>query len=128
MQVDILPINAANNGGTVTAAISTAATLTLTAPGAGLFIYLTHLEITMFAGAALTAAATPVLVTTTNLTGSPVFSMNAAAMAQGTVEERIYPFGWPGIKATAAATAVTIVAPLTTSVIWRITAFYYVAP
>ena len=127
MQTEIIPQYPVSNGGTVTAAISTAATLTLAAPGTGVFIYLHHLEITMFAGAVLTAAATPVLVTSTALPGGPVWSMSASAMAQGTIENRFYDFGWPGIKATTANTAVTIVAPLVTSVIWRINAFYSIS-
>ena len=83
MQVEIVPQQPFTNGGTATAAISTGVTLTLAAPGAALFQYLSTLEITMFAGAALTAAATPTLVTTTNLPGSPVFSFSIPAMAQG---------------------------------------------
>ena len=111
----------------VTAAISTAATLTLPAAPAGQFIYLVALEITLFAGAVLTAAATPVLITTTGITGTPTFSLNASAMAQGTVEERIFQFG-VGLKGSAAATAMTFVAPLTTNVIWRMNGFYFVGP
>lgn len=113
---------------TTTAAVSTAATLTLPAPGAGLRQYITYMRVTRFAGAVLTAAAAPVIVTTTNLPGSLAFSVEADAAAQGTratvVTEN---FSFP-LAASAQNTAVTIVAPLTTGVIWRLTAGYYVAP
>jgi hypothetical protein len=113
--------------GTVTAAISIAATLTLASPGAGLRHYITYLSIDRFAGAVLTAAAAPVVVTTTNLPGTLAFSFPAEAAAQGTIDRWREDFAYP-LAASAQATATTIVAPLTTGVIWRITAGYYVAP
>jgi len=112
---------------TATAAISVAATLTLPAPGAGLRQYLSSLVIGRFAGAVLTAAATPVVVTTTNLPGALAFSVPADAAAQGTIDRYREEFALP-LAASAQNTAVTIVAPLTTGVIWRLTATYYVAP
>jgi hypothetical protein len=112
---------------TVTAAIGVAATLTLPAPGVGLRQYLTYLRITKFAGALLVAAATPVLVTTTNIPGTPVFSLPADAALQGTTYSYQEDFAYP-LMSTAQNTAMTIVAPLTASVIWRITAGYFVAP
>lgn len=113
--------------GTVTAAIGVAATLTLASPGAGLRHYLTYLSINRFAGALLSAAATPVLVTTTNIPGTLVFSMPADAAAQGTIYPWREDFAYP-LAVSAQSTATTIVAPATTGVIWRITAGYYVAP
>lgn len=112
--------------GTVTAAIGIAATMTLASPGAGLRHYLTYLTINRFAGAALTPAATPVLVTTTNLLGA-VFSLPADAAVQGTIYSLREDFAYP-LAGSALATATTIVAPATTGVIWRITAGFYVAP
>ena len=112
---------------TVTAAVGVAATLTLPAPGVGLRQYLTYLRITKFAGAVLTAAAAPVLVTTANIPGTPVFSLPADAAALGTVYSYQEDFAYP-LMGTAQNTAMTIVAPLTAGVIWRITAGYYVAP
>jgi hypothetical protein len=113
--------------GTVTAAADVAATLTLAAPGVGLRQYLTYLRITKFAAALLTPAATPILVTTTNLPGTPVFSLPADAATQGTVFAYQEDFAYP-LMASAQNTALTVVAPLTTGVIWRITAGYFVAP
>jgi hypothetical protein len=109
---------------TVTAAINIAATLTLPAAGAGLFHYITGLVIQRYAGAALTGAATPVLVTSTNITGSPVWSIDTAGAIGTSFIHRENYAGNP-LKSTAANTATTIVAPVYTSAIWRITATYY---
>lgn len=111
---------------TATGAAAAAVTLTLPAPGVGLYHYLTRLIIQRFATALLTAAATPVLVTTTNLPGARVFSFPADAAAQGSKAEEIVSSSQP-LKSVAANTATTIVCPVTTAVIWRVTADYYVA-
>lgn len=112
---------------TAVGAAAAAVTLTLPAPGAGLRQYLTYLSINRFAAAVLTAAATPVTVTTTNLPGTLAFSFAADAAALGTIDRWREDFAYP-IAASAQNTAVTIVAPVTTGVIWRVTAGYYVAP
>lgn len=123
----------AKNGGitpilaTATGAAAAAVTLTIASPATGLRHYLTYLRITKFAAAVLTAAATPVLVTTTNLPGTLVFSMPADAALQGTVYSYQEDFAFP-LMGVAQATATTIVCPATTGVIWRVTAGYYVAP
>jgi hypothetical protein len=113
--------------GTITAASGAIATLSLASPGAGLRHYITYIAINRFAAAALTAAASPVLVTTTNLPGTLVFSIPADAAAQGTIHTIREDFAYP-IAANAQATATTIVGPATTGVIWRITAGFFVAP
>lgn len=113
--------------GTITAAAGAIATLTLASPGAGLRHYITYISIDRFAAALLTAAATPVLVTTTNLPTSLVFSLPADAAAQGTIYPLREAFAYP-IAAAAQNTATTIVGPATPNVIWRITAGFYVAP
>lgn len=123
----------ARNGGvtpllvTNTGAAAAAVTLTLPAPGLGLRQYLTYLSVNRFAAALLTAAATPVLVTTTNLPGTLVLSVPAEAAAQGTLFPWREDFAYP-LMATAQNAAVTIVAPVATGVIWRLTAGYFVAP
>ena len=116
-----------SNAATITAALSTAATLTLASPGAGLRHYITGLRIERHAAATLVAGATPVLVTTTNLPGPLAFSIPVEAAAQGSVYEKVLD-PVRAIMATAQNTATTIVAPLTTNVIWRISATFYVAP
>jgi hypothetical protein len=112
---------------TATGAAAAAVTLSLTTPGTGLRHYLTYLRIMRFASTLLTAGATPVLVTTTNIPGSLVFSMPADAAAQGTIFAYQEDFNYP-IAASAQGATTTVVAPATTGVIWRITAGYYVAP
>ena len=112
---------------TVTAAAGVAATLTIAAPGAGLRQYLTYLRIVRSASVALVAGAAPTIVTTTNLPGSLAFTFGADASPQGTDKYIQEDFAYP-LAASAQNTAVTIVCPLTTSVIWRVTAGYYVAP
>jgi hypothetical protein len=112
---------------TATGAAAAAVTLTLTAPGAGLRHYLSYLVVERHASALLTAGATPVLVTTTNIPTSLVFSFPADAAAQGTVHEKKRDF--PDPLATAAQnTNTTIVCPVTTGVIWRVEVGFYVAP
>lgn len=113
--------------GTVTAASGAAATLTLASPGAGLRHYLTYLSINRYAAAVLTASATPVIVTTTNLPGSLAFTVPADAAALGTIDRWREDFAFP-IAASAQGTATTIVCPIATGVIWRVTAGFYVAP
>ena len=112
---------------TNTGASGAAVTLTLPAPPAGFVQYVTHLKVTKFAAALLTAAATPVVVTSTNLPGSPAWSFSAGADLQGTTDEQTIEPATP-MRATAAGTAVTIVCPGTTSVIWRATAMYFNSP
>ena len=108
----------------VTAAASTALTATLPAAAAGLFHYITSIEIQRYASAALTGAAAPVVVTTTNLPGTLAWTFDTAA-AIGTSQIQAFALASP-IKSSAAATATTFVAPLFTGAIWRITITYYI--
>ena len=109
----------------VTATGAAAAAVTATIPAvAGLRHYLTRISVLKFNAATLTAAATPVVVTTTNLPGTPALSFPADAAAQGTVSEQFLDFGAHGIAVTAVNTNTTIVCPATTNVIWRINATY----
>lgn len=108
-----------------TGAAGAAVTLTIPAAGVGLYNYLTGLSILKFNTALLTAAAAPVVVTTTGIIGTPSFSFNADAAAQGTSQEQQVPITKP-IKGTATNTTMTIVCPATTSVIWRVNASFYI--
>lgn len=116
-------------GDTATAvgAAGAAVTLTIASPGAGLRHYLTYLSINRFASAALTSGAAPVTVTTTNLPTSLAFSFAADAAAAGSIDRWREDFSFP-FASSAQNTATTIVAPATPSVIWRVTAGFYVAP
>ncbi len=110
---------------TATAAAGVASTLTLPAPGAGLRQYLSFIRIERHASSLLIALTTPTIITTTNLPTSLAFSIPAEAAVQGSVYEKIIDYP-KSLAATAQNTAVTIVAPVATGVIWRLTAGYFV--
>lgn len=93
---------------TATAAANTAATATLPAAGVGLFHYITHIDITRNATAALAGGAT-IIHTTTNLPGSPAWSVGNNMVAGGTERDVWIDFAQP-LKSTAANTATTVVA------------------
>lgn len=109
---------------TVTAAAAAAATLTLPAPGAGLYQHITSLLIERHTAAAITGGVTPIVVTSTNLPGSLAWSFSPNAAAAGDMVDFQSEPNQP-LRASTANTAVTIVMPATTSVIWRATAFWY---
>jgi hypothetical protein len=111
---------------TNTGAAAAAVTLTLAAPGAGLRHYLTYLAISRFATAALTAAAAPVLVTTTNIPTGFVLNFPADAALQGSIDRYREDFTYP-LATAAQNTATTFVCPATPNVIWRATAGFYLA-
>lgn len=113
---------------TTLGAVGGATTLTLPTPGAGLRHYLTYLSINRYVSAGpLTASATPLAVTTTNLPGALAFTFEADAAVTGTISRWREDFSYP-LVASAQNTATTIVCPATVGVIWRVTAGYYVAP
>lgn len=94
---------------TVTAAANTAATITLPAAGAGMFHYITYLNCTRNATAALAGTAT-LIITSTNLPGSPAWSVGNAMAAGGTqVDVDMRPTA--PLKSLVANTATTIVMP-----------------
>lgn len=115
-------------GSTVTAAANAGATLTLVAPPAGLYIYVTHIDITRNATAALAGTAT-LVITSTNLpsSGGLTWSVGNAMIAGGTQRDVDIDFGVP-LKASNAGTAATIVMPVPgAAVLWRANATYYYA-
>jgi hypothetical protein len=108
---------------TVTGAVS--ATITVTLPAVtGLRHYVDFIKVTRSATAALTPSATPVVVTTTNLPGSPAFTFGSDAGGVGLDIEREIGYGSSGGAAAGISTATTVVAPSYTGVIWRITVAY----
>jgi hypothetical protein len=108
---------------TVTAATGVAATATLPAV-TGLRHIVDFIRVTRSATAVLTASATPVTVTTTNLPGGPIMTFGADAAAQGADKIDELNFGSTGLAATALGTATTVVCPATTGVIWRVNVAY----
>ena len=85
--------------------------------------YITFIEITAYSTAARTGGATPVVVTTTNLPGTPAYTFATAAAIGATDRYMVTPA--TAIVSSTANTATTIVCPLTTGVIWRVNVHYY---
>jgi len=111
---------------TATGAAAAVVNLSTPTPGAGLFIYLTWIHIAMYAAAALTGGATPVVAACAGFPAgnTPSFTFPTAA-AIGT--EFVQEYQGPPIKAGAAAQGVTVGGPATTGVIWRINLAYFIA-
>jgi hypothetical protein len=110
---------------TATAAANTAATATLPAAGAGMFHYITSINITRNATAALAGTAT-IIHTTTNLPGSPAWSVGNAMAAGGTQIDVDYAPTTP-LKSSVANTATTVVAAAGgAAVLGRVNVSYYV--
>lgn len=109
---------------TGTAAVNTGLTITLPAV-AGRFHYITHIEINKFYSV-IGVAGAPVVVTTTNLQGSPAFTFDQSAAGAGTMSSKQIAPVTP-IRSAVMNTATTIVAPVQLQTIWRITVWYYVA-
>jgi hypothetical protein len=110
---------------TATAAANTAATATLPAAGAGMFHYITHINIVRNATAALAGTAT-IIHTSTNLPGNPAWSVGNAMAAGGTQEDVNYTPTTP-LKSSVANTATTVVAAAAgLAVLGRVNVSYYV--
>lgn len=108
---------------TNTGAASAAVTATLPAV-AGLRHVIDFIQVVRSATAALTVAAAPVLVTTTNLPGSPAMTFGSDAAGIGIDKEVKLDFGATGLAAAALGTATTVVCPVYTGVIWRVYVSY----
>jgi hypothetical protein len=109
---------------TNTAGVSGGLTLTLPAV-AGLRHYIDEVSIVRSATAALATSATPVLVTSTNLPGSPVLTFGSDAGGIGVDVEKRLPCGQGGLAASVLGTATTLVMPAWTGVIWRANVAYH---
>jgi spore coat protein U-like protein len=91
---------------------------------AGLRHYIDRIDINRTATAALTASATPVLVTTTNLPGSLTLTFGADAGGVGVDKMQTLDFGSSGLSASAASSSSSIVCPAYAGVIWRVNVIY----
>jgi hypothetical protein len=110
---------------TATAAANAAATASLPAAGAGLYHYITHIDITRNATAILAGGAT-LIHTTTNLPGSPAWSVGNNMVAGGTEKDVSIDFAQP-LKSLAANTATTVVAAAAgLAVLGRVNVGYFV--
>lgn len=113
-------------GVTVTSTGGTGATLTLPAPGVGMYQYIDWVKFEMFAVALVTAGSSPISVPSTNLPGNMVHSFRNDAMPQGTLTEKLIMGNMP-IRASTANTAVTFTCPATTNILWRAMASYRIS-
>lgn len=109
----------------VSATAAAGVAITLTLPGvAGMFHYITHIDLSRATNVA-EAAAAPLVITTSNLPGSPAWTVGAAIPLGGQTADVRADFMNP-LKSLAAGTATTIIAPDPgTSAIWRLNAGYY---
>jgi hypothetical protein len=99
-----------------------AVTLTLPAPGPGLFHYVSRLQVQRAVSAGpLTPAASPLIVSTSNLVGSRTLRLPANADPTGTIAEQIVAGSKP-IRAVNANTVTTVICPATTGVQWIVNA------
>ncbi len=108
---------------TATGAASAAVTATMPAV-AGLRHIIDFIQVTRSATAALTAAAAPVVVTTTGLPGSPALTFGSDVAGIGIDKEVRLDFGSTGLATSTLNTATTVVCPVYTGVIWRINVGY----
>ena len=111
----------------VTAAVNTALTATLPAPAAGLFHYITSVQLVKVYNVLGVAAGAGVVVTSTNLPGTPNWTTEQAAGAIGTAPLVINYQPTTPLKASAAAVATTFVAPAQLQTIWRWNVSYFTA-
>jgi hypothetical protein len=110
---------------TVTAAAASGATISLPTGGPGLFHYITNIHIQRNATAALAGTAT-LVITSTNLPGTPAWSVGNAMIAGGTQLDLNYTPTTP-LKSLVANTATTIVMPAPgAAVLWRGNCTYYI--
>lgn len=114
---------------TGTAAVNTALTATLPAAGAGLFHYILSIKVTKLYSVVGVASGAGVIVTSTNLSGSPAWTTEQLASAAGTAVQVVSEVasGLP-MKSSVANTATTIVCPAQLQTIWRINIAYYTGP
>ena len=111
---------------TATAASAAAATASLPAAGAGLFHYITAIDMQLYATGARTGAAAPVIVTSTNLPGSPAWNFPTAG-AIGAIDRYDVLLLTP-LKSSVANTISTIAAPIATAGLWRLNVGYFTGP
>lgn len=108
---------------TATGAASAAVTATLPAV-AGLRHYIDRISVLRSMTIAQTATATPTIVTTTNLSGTPALTFGTDGAAVGQDKEVVLDFGGAGMAASVVNTATTVVCPVLTNAIWRVNVAY----
>jgi hypothetical protein len=111
---------------TATAAVNTAVTATLPAAGAGLYHYITKVQLVKLYAVVGVAAGAGVIVTTTNLPGSPAWTTEQNASPAGAAPIVVDWDPSAPLKSSVANTNTTFVAPLQLQTIWRWNVSYYV--
>lgn len=112
---------------TATAAVNTALTTTLPAPGAGLFHYITSIQVVKLYSVIGVAAGAGVIITSTNLPGNPAWTTEQLASAAGTATKVLDYQPTTPLKSSVANTATTIVCPQQLQTIWRVNISYFTA-
>lgn len=112
---------------TATAAVNTASTCSLPAPGVGLFNYVTSVQLVKLYAVIGVASGAGVVVTSTNLPGTPTWTTEQAAGPAGTAPRVIDYQPTTPLKSATANTATTFVAPLQLQTIWRWNISYFTA-
>ena len=125
---DIVKRQAALLAVTAVAAVNTAVTCTLPAPGAGLYQYITRIRVTKLYSVVGVASGAGVTITTTNLPGSIAFTTTQLNSAAGTAVDVVDLELSSPLRALNANTAVTVVCPAQLQTIWRVNVFYYTGP
>jgi hypothetical protein len=112
---------------TATAAVNTGVTATLPAAGAGLFHYITKISLVKLYAVAGVASGAGVIITTTNLPGTPSYTTEQVVAAIGSAPEVVNEnyFANP-LKSSVANTATTFVAGAQLQTIWRWNVSYYI--
>ena len=88
-------------------------------------LFIDSLHIVRSATAALTASATPVVVTTTGLPGNPAFTFGQDVAGIGIDKDARLDCGPEGFAAAALGAATTVVCPAYVGVIWRVNCLYH---
>jgi len=112
---------------TATAAVNTAITASLPAPAAGLFHYITSVQLVKLYSVLGVAAGAGVVITSSNLAGGQAWLTEQAAGAVGTAVRVIDYQPTTPLRVAAAATATTFVAPAQLQTIWRWNVSYFTA-
>lgn len=113
---------------TATGLVNTAVTASLPAPAAGLFHYITSIQVVKVYSALGVAAGAGVVITSTNLPGTPTWTTEQAAGAVGTAPLIINYQPTTPLKSAGAAVVTTIAAPAQLQTIWRMNVSYFTAP
>lgn len=112
---------------TATAAVNTGVTVTLPAV-ANSFHYVVGIEIVKLYSVIGVAAGAGVIITSTNLPGTPAWTTEQIAAAAGNAPKVVSWFPPSPIRSNVVNTNTTIVCPAQLQTIWRVNVLYYAAP